>query len=77
MRGRVTAIGRPNLDTVDCSDKLIGIIKNHNIQSIMVIRMGVSCCGGLERKAIKAMKNSGKWIPWQVVTIATHGKILD
>lgn len=77
MRGKITVIGCPKLDTVDYSEKLTEIIKNNNIQSVMVIRMEVPCCGGLERAAIEAMKNSGKWIPWQVVTISTDGKILD
>ena len=34
-------------------------------------------CGGLELAAKKALQQSGKFIPWQVVTISTDGNILD
>lgn len=42
-----------------------------------VVRMEVPCCGGLEYAAKMALKNSGKFIPWQVVTISIDGKILE
>ena len=42
-----------------------------------VFEMEVPCCGGLEYAARTALQNSGKFIPWQVVTISTDGKILD
>ena len=70
-------IGCPKLDEGDYSEKLGAIIKNYNIKSVKVVRMEVPCCGGLEHAAIQALKNSGKMIPWQVVTISAEGKILD
>ena len=33
--------------------------------------------GGLENAAKRALLHSGKFIPWQVVTISTDGRILD
>lgn len=33
--------------------------------------------GGLEHAAVTALKNSGKFVPWQVVTISTDGRILN
>ena len=39
--------------------------------------MEVPCCGGLERAAKSALQNSGKFIPWQVVTISIDGNILS
>ena len=39
--------------------------------------MQVPCCGGLERAAVQALKNSGKMIPWQVRVITPEGQILD
>ena len=39
--------------------------------------MEVPCCGGLENAAKRALQASGKFIPWQVVTISTDGRILD
>ena len=76
MKNRVTIIGCPKLDGVDYSEKLKHIFKNHDIQSITVVRMEVPCCGGLEYAAEKALKASKKHIPWQVVTISIDGKIL-
>ncbi len=77
MRGKITLIGCPKLDAVDYTEKLTEIIRNNNIQSVTVVRMEVPCCGGLQMAAINALKNSGKFIPWQVVTISIDGKILD
>ena len=77
IRGHVTLIGCPKLDDVDYSEKLTEIIKNNDIKSVTITRMEVPCCGGIEMAAKKALQNSGKFIPWQVVTISTDGKILD
>ena len=77
MRGKVTLIGCPKLDDVDYSEKLTQIIADNDIQSVTVVRMEVPCCGGLEHAAKNALKNSGKFIPWQVVTISVDGKILE
>lgn len=77
MRGKITLIGCPKLDDIDYSEKLTAIIANNNIKSLTVVRMEVPCCGGLENAATTALKNSGKFIPWQVVTISIDGKILD
>ena len=77
IRNKVTLIGCPKLDQVDYSKKLTEIIQNNNIQSVTIVRMEVPCCGGLEMAAKKALQNSGKFIPWQVVTISIDGKILE
>lgn len=77
LRGKVALIGCPKLDSVDYSEKLTEIIKNNNIKSVTVVRMEVPCCGGIENAVKKALQNSGKFIPWQVVTISINGEILD
>ena len=77
IRNKVTLIGCPKLDQVDYSEKLTAIIQNNNIQSVTIVRMEVPCCGGLEMAAKKALQNSGKFIPWQVVTISIDGKIIE
>lgn len=77
MRGKITIIGCPKLDSVDYSEKLTQIIQNNNIQSVTIVRMEVPCCGGLEMAAKKALQSSGKFIPWQVVTISVDGRILE
>lgn len=77
MRGHVTLIGCPKLDDVDYSEKLTEIIRLNDIQSVTIVRMEVPCCGGLEYAAKQALQASGKFIPWNVVTISTNGIILD
>ena len=77
MKGRVTLIGCPKLDEGDYSEKLTEIIRQNDIKSVTVVRMEVPCCGGIERAAVTALQNSGKFIPWQVVTVSRDGRILD
>ena len=77
MKGKITLIGCPKLDSIDYSEKLSQIIRLNSIQSVTIIRMEVPCCGGLEMAAKKAIQESGKFIPWQVVTLSVDGRILD
>ena len=77
MKGKITIIGCPTLDAIDYSEKLTQIIVKNNIKSITVLRMEVPCCGGLENAAVTALKNSGKFIPWHVVTFTIDGKIKE
>ena len=77
IRNRITLIGCPKLDAGDYTEKLTAILTNNNIKSITIVRMEVPCCGGIEFAAKQALQNSGKFIPWQVVTISTDGRILD
>ena len=77
MKGRITLIGCPKLDDGDYAEKLTEIIRLNHIQSITVVRMEVPCCGGIERAAVTALQQSGKFIPWQIVTISRDGRIID
>jgi NAD-dependent dihydropyrimidine dehydrogenase PreA subunit len=77
MKNKVTLIGCPKLDAGDYSEKLTEIIANNNIKSVTVARMEVPCCGGIERAVVTALQNSGKMIPWQIVTISTSGEIVE
>ena len=77
MKGKITLIGCPKLDTVDYTEKLTDIIRNNDIKSVTVVRMEVPCCGGLQRAAENALRNSGKFIPWQIVTISRDGRIIE
>lgn len=77
MKGKITLIGCPKLDGVNYSGKLTEIFKNNSVNSITVVRMEVPCCGGLELAVKNAIISSGKFIPWQVVTISTDGRILE
>ena len=77
IRNHITLIGCPKLDEGDYAEKLTQIIANNNIKSIKIVRMEVPCCSGIENAAKRALQASGKFIPWQVITISTNGKILD
>ena len=68
---------RLTTDPVDYSEKLTEILRENDVKSVTIVRMEVPCCGGLELAAKKALQASGKFIPWQVVTISLDGKILD
>ncbi|MBE5748869.1 MAG: ferredoxin [Clostridiales bacterium] len=76
MKNRITLIGCPKLDEGDYADKLTRIIANNNIKSVTVVRMQVPCCGGIENAVKRALQNSGKFIPWQVVTITSDGEVI-
>jgi ferredoxin len=77
MQNRITIIGCPKLDEGDYSEKLTAILKQNNIKSVTIVRMEVPCCSGIENAVKTALQNSGKLIPWQIVTISTDGKILE
>ena len=77
IKGHITLIGCPKLDETDYSEKLTEIIKNNDIKSVTVVRMEVPCCGGLENAAKKALMQSGKFIPWQVVTVKIDGTLAE
>lgn len=77
IENKITLIGCPKLDSIDYSEKLTQIIATNNIKSVTVVRMEVPCCGGIENAVKNALQSSGKFIPWQVVTISTDGKIIE
>lgn len=75
IRNRITLIGCPKLDAVDYTEKLTSIIAGNDIKSVTIVRMEVPCCGGLEYATKEALKASGKFIPWQVVTVNIDGSL--
>ena len=77
MKNKITLIGCPKLDEGDYADKLTEIIAGNDIKSVTVVRMEVPCCGGLENAVKRALINSGKMIPWQIVTLSTEGEVLE
>ena len=77
---RLAPVNAPSFDGAKLliySEKLTQIIQNTNIQSVTIVRMEVPCCGGLELAAKTALQASGKFIPWQIVTLSVDGRILD
>ena len=77
MKGRITVIGCPKLDEGDYTEKLTEIIRRNDIREVTIVRMDVPCCGGIQRAAETALRESGKFIPWQVVTLCKDGTILN
>lgn len=77
MKSRITLIGCPKLDPVDYAEKLTAILENNTIKNVTIVRMEVPCCGGLEVAAKEALQKSGKFIPWQVVTLSLNGEVLE
>ena len=77
MRNHITLIGCPKLDEGDYAEKLTRIIAQNDIKSVKIVRMEVPCCGSLENAVKRALRDSGKFIPWQVITISTDGKIIE
>ena len=75
IKDHITLVGCPKLDAVDYSVKLTEILKNNDIKSVTVVRMEVPCCGGIEFAVKKALMDSGKMLPWNVVVISTDGRI--
>lgn len=76
ISGRITLIGCPKLDAVDYTEKLTEILRQNSIRDVTVVRMEVPCCGGIETAVANALRNSGKLLPQQTVTITTDGHIL-
>ncbi len=77
IAGRITLIGCPKLDMVDYAEKLTQIIRLNDIKDVTIVRMEVPCCGGLENAVRNALQASGKFIPWQVVTVRTDGTLKE
>lgn len=77
MRNKITLIGCPKLDAIDYAEKLTAIIAQNDLKSVTVVRMEVPCCGGIENATKQALRDSGKLIPWNIVTISTDGHILE
>ena len=60
----------------DYSEKLAEIIRSNDIKDVMVVRMEVPCCGGIENAVKEALIASGKMIPWQVITVKIDGTLI-
>ena len=58
-------------------EELTGILKQNEIKSVMVARMEVPCCGGIEGAVKRALAASGKLIPWRVVVVTVDGRVLE
>ena len=76
IKGHITLVGCPKLDSVDYSEKLAEMFSGNDIASITVVRMQVPCCGGITAAVERAIAASGKRIPMRVVILSTDGRII-
>ena len=76
IKGRITLVGCPKLDSTDYSEKLAAIFEANDITDITLTRMEVPCCGGMEKMVKNAITQSQKDLPLKVVTISAEGEIL-
>ena len=77
IKDRIAIIGCPKLDMVDYSEKLTAILSNNEIQSVTVLKMEVPCCGGISHAVKQALMKSGKFIPWNIITVTTDGQLIE
>jgi len=74
IRDRVLVNACPKLDdTSPYVEKLTAMLRNNDIQSVTVTIMEVPCCRGLAMLAQKAVADSGKDIPLEIVVIGVDG----
>ena len=76
LKGRSLVIGCPKLDGVDYAGKLAQILQNNEIRSVKLLRMQVPCCGGLSFALKRAMEESGKKIPAEIITVSPQGQVV-
>ena len=75
LAGKAVVVGCPKLDDAQFYvDKLAAILAAADIRSITVAVMEVPCCGGLTRIVARALEQSGKDLPFDVVTIGVRGE---
>ena len=78
LRGRSVVVGCPKLDrTEGYVEKLAAILREPSIPKVIVVRMEVPCCGGLEYALRQAIRKSGKDVPFAAVTLSVRGEILS
>jgi len=75
LKSKKVVVGCPKLDDIGYYvEKLTGIIRNNNINSVTVAFMEVPCCGGIVRAAEAALEMSGKNIPLHKVRVRISGE---
>lgn len=75
ISGRITLIGCPKLDIADYAQKLSKIFAFNLVKDILVVRMEVPCCGGIEAAVKNALNICGKNLPVKAVTLTKTGEI--
>lgn len=75
LAGKALLVGCPKLDdAAHYLEKLTEMFKRSGVKSVTVARMEVPCCGGLVRIVEQAIRDSGRDIPLETVTIGIDGR---
>jgi Pyruvate/2-oxoacid:ferredoxin oxidoreductase delta subunit len=75
---KVVMMGCPKFDDVELyAERFRQIFSQATVRSVTVLVMEVPCCQGLPVIIKKALKDAGKNIPLEIVTIGLQGKILQ
>ncbi len=79
IRGHITLVGCPKLDSVDYSEKLTEIIRGqrHHRASPSCEWKSPAAAGWNTPQKGAPLQNSGKFIPWQVVTVTVDGRLVE
>jgi len=78
LRRNPVVIGCPKLDDGRAYvEKLTDMLVQSQIKRITVVRMEVPCCTGLIGIAQEAIRNSGRGVPLEEVTISIRGRIVE
>ncbi len=75
LKGKILLVGCPKLDGASSyKDKLKQIFLENNIKSVTYAHMEVPCCFGLLPVINEALKESGRKIPLEDITISIRGE---
>jgi len=78
LKGKQLVIGCPKLDNIqEYQEKFTEIFKQNNIKSVAVSIMEVPCCYGMYAAVEQAIKDSGKNIPLNQITVSVSGEIIE
>jgi hypothetical protein len=78
LEGRALAIACSKLDSDQAQylEKLVAMIDQARIRSLLVAVMEVPCCAGLVQLAQEAIRRSRRSPPLSTVVISTGGEVL-
>jgi len=77
LKGKVVMMGCPKFDDMALYEERFGqIFAQAEVRSVTVLVMEVPCCQGLPFLLKKVLKESGKNIPLEIVTVGLQGNLL-
>ena len=77
LKNRAVLLACPAMDPADHLEKRTHILQNNAIRTVTILRMDHACCSEIQHMVRGALRAAEKFIPWQMVTLADDGSILD